>query len=211
MVSQTWTHNTLMKMSRGSTTTLPCGPELQTKPLTLPAGMVISSLTPSNIGRATSLTSTNASTLLKMASPTSTHASMCLNQMFCPNSTLSLILLLIHATTYVETPKVNLELLPSSTITLRHPQRDLPPPLTQLPTASLHTGGKGPNNQWAHAEYIENPVNKWSQCVQWVQNVPSYVNIMCPVGKCWSHLKCIQPCDSNVPRDTWWSHLQCPH
>ena len=22
------------------------------------------------------------------------------------------------------------------------------------------TGGKGPNNQWAHAEYIENPVNK---------------------------------------------------
>jgi hypothetical protein len=67
------------------------------------------------------------------------------------------------------------------------------------------TGGKGPNNQWAHAEYIENPVNKWSQCVQWakiryIQNVPSYVNIMCPVGKCWSHLKCTQPCDSNVPR-----------
>ena len=23
-----------------------------------------------------------------------------------------------------------------------------------------HTGGKGPNNQWGHAEYIENPVNK---------------------------------------------------
>ena len=23
-----------------------------------------------------------------------------------------------------------------------------------------HTGGKGPNNQWAHGEYIENPVNK---------------------------------------------------
>ena len=23
-----------------------------------------------------------------------------------------------------------------------------------------HTGGKGPNNQWAHAKYIENPVNK---------------------------------------------------
>ena len=22
------------------------------------------------------------------------------------------------------------------------------------------TGGKGPNNWWAHAEYIENPVNK---------------------------------------------------
>ena len=22
------------------------------------------------------------------------------------------------------------------------------------------TGGKGPNNQWGHAEYIENPVNK---------------------------------------------------
>ena len=22
------------------------------------------------------------------------------------------------------------------------------------------TGGKGPNNQWAHAEYIKNPVNK---------------------------------------------------
>ena len=24
----------------------------------------------------------------------------------------------------------------------------------------LPTGGKGPNNQWAHGEYIENPVNK---------------------------------------------------
>ena len=63
----------------------------------------------------------------------------------------------------------------------------------------------GPNNQWAHAEYIENPVNKWSQCVQWekvryIQNVPSYVNLMYPVGKCWSHSKCTQPCDSNVPR-----------
>ena len=23
-----------------------------------------------------------------------------------------------------------------------------------------NTGGKGPNNQWEHAEYIENPVNK---------------------------------------------------
>ena len=23
----------------------------------------------------------------------------------------------------------------------------------------IATGGKGPNNQWAHAEYIENPVN----------------------------------------------------
>ena len=77
-------------------------------------------------------------------------------------------------------------------------------PRTICAVVSL-TGGKGPNNQWAHAEYIENPVNKWSQCVQWakiryIQNVPSYVNIMCPVGKCWSHLKCTQPCDSNVPR-----------
>ena len=26
--------------------------------------------------------------------------------------------------------------------------------------ATCLTGGKGPNNQWAHAEYIENPVNK---------------------------------------------------
>ena len=27
-------------------------------------------------------------------------------------------------------------------------------------TLCRDTGGKGPNNQWAHAEYIENPVNK---------------------------------------------------
>ena len=27
-------------------------------------------------------------------------------------------------------------------------------------TKEVRTGGKGPNNQWAHAEYIENPVNK---------------------------------------------------
>ena len=27
-------------------------------------------------------------------------------------------------------------------------------------SANEDTGGKGPNNQWAHAEYIENPVNK---------------------------------------------------
>ena len=25
---------------------------------------------------------------------------------------------------------------------------------------NTYTGGKSPNNQWAHAEYIENPVNK---------------------------------------------------
>ena len=30
--------------------------------------------------------------------------------------------------------------------------------LDSLPLTLL-TGGKGPNNQWAHAEYIENPVN----------------------------------------------------
>ena len=32
--------------------------------------------------------------------------------------------------------------------------------LGQRCRSKAHTGGKGPNNQWAHAEYIENPVNK---------------------------------------------------
>ena len=44
--------------------------------------------------------------------------------------------------------------------------RETTPPV-DIDTASvidvedgIDTGGKGPNNQWAHAEYIENPVNK---------------------------------------------------
>ena len=45
-------------------------------------------------------------------------------------------------------------------------QQDQRPPLrlesqhNRSSMSSPSTGGKGPNNQWAHAEYIENPVNK---------------------------------------------------
>ena len=62
-------------------------------------------------------------------------------------------------------------------------------PIVERINEAANTGGKDPNNQWVHAEYIENPVNKRSQCVQWakiryIQNVPSHVNLMCPAGKC---------------------------
>ena len=44
------------------------------------------------------------------------------------------------------------------------PASSLPGPSSGLPSSlessSDNTGGKSPNNQWAHAEYIENPVNK---------------------------------------------------
>ena len=39
------------------------------------------------------------------------------------------------------------------------PRMVTPPPLNDLVPVP-DTGGKGPNDQWAHAEYIENPVNK---------------------------------------------------
>ena len=43
---------------------------------------------------------------------------------------------------------------PASRVTLCSPA------FSCIPLRSPVTGGKGPNNQWAHAKYIENPVNK---------------------------------------------------
>ena len=35
-------------------------------------------------------------------------------------------------------------------------------PIVERINEVANIGGKDPNNQWAHAEYIENPVNKGS-------------------------------------------------
>jgi len=72
--------------------------------------------------------------------------------------------------------------------------------------------GRGPNTHWVHGKNIESAVNMWLQCaqqsnVEHILNIPCHVTPICPVGTCWVHFECAQPCDSNVPSGQTIGHI----
>jgi len=52
----------------------------------------------------------------------------------------------------------------------------------------------------------------WLQYAQWLNveyilNIPCHVTPICPVGTCWVHFECAQPCDSNEPSGQTIGHI----